>query len=104
MQVFATYDPKSGVRSMGTGGLQVSAYALRPKAASDLKGADVISALPADGTTIKFFWAKWNSITLDAYRKKAFDMLAQDFAHSNAAQEPAKPARRPSSANKQGAH
>ena len=63
-----------------------------------------LSALPADGTTIKFFWAKWNSITLDAYRKKAFDMLAQDFAHSNAAQEPAKPARRPSSANKQGAH
>lgn len=104
MQVLATYDPKSGVRSMGTGGLQVSVYALRPKAVSDLKDASVISALPADGATIKFTSTKWNSITLDPYRKKAFDMLAQDFARSYAAQEPARPARRASPAKKLGAH
>lgn len=104
MQVFATYDPKSGVRSMTTGGLQISAYALRPKAASDLKDATVISSLPTDDSTLKFSWAKWNSITLDPYRKKAFDVLAQDFAHSNAVQEPAKPHRRGSPATMQGAH
>ena len=102
-QAFAAYDPKSGVRTMTTGGLQVSAYSLRPKSA-DLKDSLVISSLPADGTQIKFAWAKWNSINLDPYRKKSFEILAQEFGRGNAAQSAAKPSQKKSRAKAQAKH
>jgi tetratricopeptide (TPR) repeat protein len=102
MQAFVSYDRTAGVRSLGMGGLQVSAYVLRPKETGELKDMAMVVALPANGPPEQFSWPKWISVKVEPFRKKAFFALAQEFARFDAGNQSTKPSRKASLANPQG--
>jgi len=102
MQAFARYDRTAGVQSGGMEGVQVSAYALRPKETGELKDMAMVAALPAHGPPELFSWPTWTSVKVEPFRKRAFFALAQEFAGFDGGSQPTKASRQVSRANLQG--
>jgi hypothetical protein len=102
MQAFARYDRTAGVQSVGMGGLQVSAYVLRPTETGELKDMAMVAALPAHGPPELFSWPRWISVKVEPFRKKAFFALAQEFGGFDAESQSTKPSRQAPRANLQG--